>query len=47
MLYRKIREIMDNDEAIVYPQCVLNKFDDRFYSQSISDYAELSAGFCR
>ena len=30
-LYKDIRLIMDNDNTIVYPPCVLNKFDDPFY----------------
>ncbi len=31
VLYKEIREIMDNDKEIVYPPCVLNKWDDPFY----------------
>jgi hypothetical protein len=31
LLYSEIREIMDNDKTIVYPPCVLDKWDDPFY----------------
>ncbi len=30
-LYSEIRTLMDNDKEIVYPPCVLNKWDDPFY----------------
>lgn len=30
-LYLDIRKIMDKDQSIVYPPCVLKKFDDPFY----------------
>ena len=31
LLYSEIREIMGNDKTIVYPPCVLDKWDDPFY----------------